>query len=116
MNSKSKRKSTESRNKFLKQFDWTDTLLTETEKQAIEDILVDYHDIFTRQRTDNGMNTEFRAKVTPKDDKAVYNQCLRIPILLKEDLNVELALMHKSSRRVSRAGGGGEETPCIKKG
>ena len=27
--------STESRNKFLKRFDWTDTLLTETEKQAI---------------------------------------------------------------------------------
>ena len=35
---------TESRNNFLKRFDWTDTLLTEAEKQAIEDILVDYHD------------------------------------------------------------------------
>ena len=33
--------STESRNKFLKRFGWTDTLLTETEKQAIEVILVD---------------------------------------------------------------------------
>ena len=32
--------STEFRNKFLKRFDWTDTLLTETEKQAIGDILV----------------------------------------------------------------------------
>ena len=42
--------STESRNKFLKRFDWTDTLLTETEKQAIEDILVEYHDIFARHR------------------------------------------------------------------
>ena len=39
--------SAESRNKFLKQIDWTDTLLTETEKQEIEDILVDYHDIKT---------------------------------------------------------------------
>ena len=38
--------STESRNKFLKRLDWTDTLLTKTEKQAIEDILVEYHDIF----------------------------------------------------------------------
>ena len=37
-----------SRNKFLKRFDWTDTLLTETEKPAIEDILVNYHDIFAR--------------------------------------------------------------------
>ena len=32
--------SRESRNKFLTRFDWTDTLLTELEKQAIEDILV----------------------------------------------------------------------------
>ena len=35
------KESAESRNKFLKRFDWTDTLLTETEKQAIEDILVE---------------------------------------------------------------------------
>ena len=40
--------STESRNKFLKRFDWTDKLLTALEKQAIEDILVEYHDIFAR--------------------------------------------------------------------
>ena len=33
--------STESRNKFLKRFDWTDTLLTEPEKQAIENNLVE---------------------------------------------------------------------------
>ena len=52
----------ESRNKFLKRFDWTDTLLTEAEKQAIEDILVEYHDIFARHRMDIGMNTEFKVK------------------------------------------------------
>ena len=87
--------STESRNKFLKRFDWTDTLLTETEKQAIEDILVEFHDIFARHRMDIGMNTEFKVKLTPKDDKAVYSQNLPKPIHLKEDLIVELALMHK---------------------
>ena len=38
--------STESRNKFLKRFDGTNALLTEMEKQSIEDILVEYHDIF----------------------------------------------------------------------
>ena len=85
--------STESRSKFPKQFDWTDTLLTETEKQAIEDILVDYHDIFARQKMDIGMNTEFKVKLTPKNDKAVYSQNLPMPIHLKEDLIVELALM-----------------------
>ena len=87
--------STESRNKFLKRFDWTDTLLTETEKQAIENILVEYHDIFARHRMDIGMNTEFKVKLTPKDDKAVYSQSLAMPIHLKEDLIVEVALMHK---------------------
>ena len=46
--------STESRNKFLKRFDWTDTLLTAMEKQAIEDILVEYHDIFARHRMNMG--------------------------------------------------------------
>ena len=85
----------ESRTEFLKRFDWTDTLLTKTEEQAVEDILVEYHDIFARHRMDIGMNTEFKAKLTPRDDKAVYSQSLPMPIHLKEDLIVELALMHK---------------------
>ena len=76
--------STESRNKFLKRFDWTNTLLTEREKQAIEDILVEYHDIFARHRMDIGMNTEFKVKLTPKDNKAVYSQNLPMPIHLKK--------------------------------
>ena len=83
---------TESRTEFLKRFDWTDTLLTETEKQAVEDILVEYHDIFARHRMDIGMNTEFKVRPTPKDDKAVYSQSLLMPIHLKEDLIVEIVL------------------------
>ena len=75
--------STASRNTFLKLFDWTDTLLTETKKQAIEDILVDYHNIFTRHRMDKGLNTEFKVKLTPRDEKAVYSQSLPMPIHLK---------------------------------
>ena len=44
---------------------------------------------------DIGMNTEIKVKLTPKDDKAVYSQSLPMPIHLKEDLIVELTLMHK---------------------
>ena len=44
---------------------------------------------------DIGINTEFKVKLTPKDDKAIYNQSLPMPIHLKQDLIVELALMHK---------------------
>ena len=87
--------SAESGNKLLKQFNWTNTLLTETEKQAIEDIFVDYHDIFARHRVDIGMNTEFKVKITLKDDKPVFRQSLPMPIHVKEDPIVELALMHK---------------------
>ena len=68
---------------ILKRFDWTNTLLTETEKQAVEDILVEYHDIFARHRMDIGMNTEVKVKLTPKDDKAVYSQNPPMPIHLK---------------------------------
>ena len=84
----------ESRMEFIKRFDCTDTLLTETEKQAVEVILVEYHDISARHRMDIGMNTEFKVKLTPKDNKAVYSQSLPMPIQMKKYLIVELALMH----------------------
>ena len=60
---------TESRNKFLKRSDWTDTLPTKTEKEAVEDILVEYHDIFARHGMGIAMNTEFKVKLTPKTIK-----------------------------------------------
>ena len=86
---------TKSRAKFLELFDWTNTLLTEAEKQAVEDILVEYRNNFTRQGMDIGLNTEFKVKLNPKDDKVVYCQSLLMPIHLKEDLILEMFLMHK---------------------
>ena len=44
---------------------------------------------------DTGRNTEIKVKLTPKDEKAAYSQSLPMPIHLKEDLFVELALMRK---------------------
>ena len=44
----------ESRIEFVKRFDWTYTLLNENEKHAVEDILVECHDIFARYRMDIG--------------------------------------------------------------
>ena len=41
------------------------------------------------------MNTQFKVSLTPQDEKPVYTQNLPIPINLKEDLTVELALMHR---------------------
>ena len=80
--------------KFLKRFDWTDTLLSEIEKHTVENILVEYRGKFATHRIDIGMNTEFKVRLTPKVFKAVYNQSLWTPIHLKEDLIAEFALMH----------------------
>ena len=41
------------------------------------------------------MNTQFKVSLTPQDDKPVYTQSLPVAINLKEDLTVELALMHR---------------------
>ena len=84
---------TEYRNEFFRWFDWTDTVLTRSEKNTIEDNLVDYHDTLARHRMDIGINREFKVKLIPKDDKVLYSQSLSLPIHLKEDLRVELALM-----------------------
>ena len=85
----------ESREEFLKQLSWADTLLTTDEQSTVEEILVEYHDIFARHRMDIGMNTKFKVKLTPKNDKPVYSQSLPMPMPVKEDFLVELALMHK---------------------
>ena len=41
------------------------------------------------------MNTKSEVKVTPKDDKVVFSQNIPMPIYLKEDLIVVLALLYK---------------------
>ena len=46
--------------------------------------MVDYPDNFAIYRMDIGMNTEFKMKLTPKDDNDVYSQELPILIDFKE--------------------------------
>ena len=41
------------------------------------------------------MNEEFTVKLTPKDNSPAYSRSLPTPIYLKEDILVELALLHK---------------------
>ena len=86
--------SPEQRHQFLANFKWDNSQLTPDEKAAVEQVLVDFNDIFARHRLDIGINTEFKIKLTPKNDQPVYSQSLPCPINLKEDLTVELALMH----------------------
>ena len=58
----------ESRKSFLSNFDWTDTTLNAHERNQIEEILIELHDIFARHRFDIGTNREFNVKLTPNDD------------------------------------------------
>ena len=85
----------ESRRKFLSNFDWKDSILQQQEIKKIESLVVEYHDILARHRFDIGMNEEFTVKLTPKDNSPAYSQSLPTPVNLKEDILVELALLHK---------------------
>ena len=76
-------------------FKWTDSLITDKDCDNLENTIVDFHDIFARHRLDIGMNTQFKVSLNPKNDKPVYTQSLPVPINLKDDLTVELALMHR---------------------
>ena len=58
-----------SRTEFFQRNESTDTQLTEVEKQAVDDLPIEYHDIFARQRKDIQMTTEFKMKLTTKADK-----------------------------------------------
>ena len=86
---------TDSPTKILERLDWTDTLLTENGKQAIEAVLVDYSDIFARRTMDIGRNRDFNVKLAPKDDKSVRSQRLSCQSTWKKNLFVEVAMMYK---------------------
>ena len=63
-------------------------------KQAVEDLLVEFHDIFAQHRFDIGINTEFKVQLIPLVNRPAYIQSLPVPINLKDKVLVELALVH----------------------
>ena len=79
----------------LANFDWTDTTLTMDEQQNIENLLVEYSDIFARHRFDIGVNQHFKLKLTLNDERPADSQKLPIFINVKYDVTVELALLYK---------------------
>ena len=61
-------------------------MLQPAEKARIEDLLVEFHDIFARHRFDIGMNEDFKVKLNPKDDSPAYSQSLPTAINPNEDV------------------------------
>ena len=88
-------KDTNSRDQFLSNSDWTDYTLQPDAKQAVEDLLVESHNIFARHRFHIGINTEFKVQLTPLDNRPAYSESFPAPINLKDDILVEQALIHK---------------------
>ena len=85
-----------SRNQFLSNFDWTDSTLQPEAKQAVENLLVEFHDTFARHRFDIGINTEFKVQLTPLDNKPAYSQSLPAPSNLKDDILLYYISMESS--------------------
>ena len=88
-------KDEESRAKFLENFDWKDSPLALDEIATIEELLVEFHDVFARHRFDINMNEDIKVKLTFKDGSPVHGESLPAPINLKEDILVELAMLHR---------------------
>ena len=86
---------TDSRNQFLSIFDWTNSTLQADAKQAVEGLLVEIQEIFARHRFDIGINPQFKVQLSPLDNRPAFSQSLPTLINLKEDILVELALIHK---------------------
>ena len=82
----------ENRNKFQPKFNWNESQFTQDEK-IMENLLVQFHDIFARHRLDLGKNTDCLVKLTPEHDRPVCSPNSATPIHLRDELLVELALM-----------------------
>ena len=70
-----------SRDQFLSNFKWTDSTIDQQTKLSVEDLLVQFNHIFARQRFAIGINKDFKKN----------------PLLLKGDILVEIALVHKNA-------------------
>ena len=88
-------KDQESRKNFLDMFSWEGSKIEGDDRKQLEETIVEYNDIFARHRLDIGINNTFKVKLTPKYERPIYTQSLPVPINLKVDLTVELALMHR---------------------
>ena len=88
------KKDCEQKEKFLQNFKWENSVLTSEQKVEIEEVLVEFSDIFAKHRFDVDYKTELKIKLIPEHDMPVYVQSPITPIPLRDELIVELVLMH----------------------
>ena len=74
---------------FLKNFQWENSVLTKDQRSEVEHLLIEYADIFAKHRFDVGYNSD-----QAEHQRPLYTQGPPTPIQLRNELTVELALMH----------------------
>ena len=65
-----------------------------SKKAVVVELLVEFSDIFPKSRFDVGYNTDLKIKLTPERSIPIYEQGPPKPIHLRNELQVELAMMH----------------------
>ena len=80
---------------------WNDSKLDTDARKAIQEMHVEFHNIFFRHRLHIGTIKDFKVKLTPIDENPAYSQSLPTPINLKGDIPVELSLLHKNGNITS---------------
>ena len=79
---------------FLSKFPWEKFALNDKQKAAAGEPFVEFSDIFAKHRFDVGCNTDLKKKLTPERSIPIYEQGPPTPAHLRNELQVELALMH----------------------
>ena len=69
-------------------------MLTKDQRSEVEHLLIEYADIFAKHRFDVGYNSDLKIKLTPEHQRPLYTQGPPTPTQLRNELTVELALMH----------------------
>ena len=79
---------------FLSNFQWENSVLTNDQRSEVEHLLIEDADIFAKHRFDVGYNSDLKIKLTTEHQRPLYTQGTPTPIQLRNELTVELALMH----------------------
>ena len=69
-------------------------MLTKDQKSEVEHLLIEYADIFAKHRFEVCYNSDLKIKLTPEHQRPLYTQGPPTPIQSRNELTVELALMH----------------------
>ena len=84
----------EDRLTFMESFKWENSVLTEDQRSKVEDLLVDFSDIFAKHRFNVGYNSDLKFKLKTENTRPLYTQGPRTPMHLRHELTVDIALMH----------------------